>query len=76
MTDQDANKKLLRIHKRRLQVLKEQKATFGINAPPHIDIEIEDLEAEIEKLQQGGTETFTPEASLPADLPPAPKKLN
>ncbi len=36
---------------RRLQKLKEQKTKFGLHTPPHILIEIEDTEKEIEKLE-------------------------
>lgn len=35
---------------RRLQKLKEQKATYGIDTPPHILLEIENIETEIEQL--------------------------
>ncbi|MCB9078281.1 MAG: hypothetical protein H6631_11850 [Anaerolineaceae bacterium] len=38
-------------HQRRLQKLKERKATFGLNTPPEVLTEIEDIEAEIESLQ-------------------------
>lgn len=38
-------------HQRRLQKLKERKATFGLNTPPEVLTEIEDIEAEIELLQ-------------------------
>jgi hypothetical protein len=34
-----------------LQKLKEQQATFGLQSPPHILIEIEDIETKIETLQ-------------------------
>jgi hypothetical protein len=40
---------LLSYHSRRLQKLKEQKACMGINTPPEVLIEIEDIEAKIEK---------------------------
>lgn len=43
--------KLIAIQQRRLQKLREQQAIFGINTPPHIAIEIEDLEEQITKLQ-------------------------
>jgi tetratricopeptide (TPR) repeat protein len=47
----DDTKRLIGIHYRYLQKLKEQKATLGIHTPPNILIEIEDKEAEIESLQ-------------------------
>ncbi|MBE7555465.1 MAG: WD40 repeat domain-containing protein [Anaerolineales bacterium] len=42
---------LIAKHTRSLQKLKEQQALFGIHTPHHLLIEIEDIEAEIEKLQ-------------------------
>lgn len=51
MSQQDELRKLIIKHQRRLQKLKEQQATFGINTPPEIFIEIEDIEAELERLQ-------------------------
>lgn len=44
-------KKLIAKNARRLQKLKEQKASLGLETQPHILTEIEDIEAEIEKLQ-------------------------
>ncbi len=38
------------IHQRRLQSLEKKQATFGISTPPEIEIEIEDIGAEIKKL--------------------------
>lgn len=49
--NQDETRKLIATHSRRLQKLKEQQALFGIDTPPHLLLEIEDIEAEIEKLQ-------------------------
>jgi len=60
MTKSDANQKLLAIHRRRLAKLKEQAAMFGANTPPHISIEIEDITAEIHKLE-GDTLTSSSE---------------
>lgn len=51
MSRQDDLKKELELWQRRLQKRKEQKATQGISADPSIDIEIEDIEAKVEKLQ-------------------------
>ncbi len=52
MPRQDNLKKLIAKHSRRLQKLKEQQALKGLDTAPHILIEIEDIEAEIEKLQK------------------------
>jgi formylglycine-generating enzyme required for sulfatase activity len=41
----------LRIWQRRLQKLRQQKATFGATADPSLDIQIEDIEDTIKKLQ-------------------------
>jgi len=51
MSRKDDVQRLVAIQQRRLQILKEQRAKFGISTPPHIAIEIEDLEQEINKLQ-------------------------
>jgi chromosome segregation ATPase len=51
MADELTHLKTLRTtNQRRLQVLEKQAAQFGINTPPYIQIEIEDLRVEIEKL--------------------------
>jgi internalin A len=42
---------LIRIKERRLQVLEQQRATMGINTPPHIVLEIEDITEELAKLR-------------------------
>lgn len=44
-------KKLIFTHNRRLQKLKERQALEGISADPKIALEIEDIEAELEELQ-------------------------
>lgn len=44
------NHKLLKIKTRRLQKLKEEQSLKGLNSPPELLIEIEDLEVEIEQL--------------------------
>jgi hypothetical protein len=51
MPCRDDIKKLISNNSRRLQKLKEQQASMGIHTPPHVLTEIEDAEAEIEKLQ-------------------------
>ncbi|MCL4300063.1 MAG: hypothetical protein KJ077_30295 [Anaerolineae bacterium] len=43
--------KLIELNLRRLQKLKEQQALKGLNTPPEVLIEIEDIEAQLEQLQ-------------------------
>ncbi len=50
MTDIEAINKEIAAHKRRLHKLREQKATYGLSADPRLEIEIEDIEAELKKL--------------------------
>jgi uncharacterized protein YjbI with pentapeptide repeats len=50
-SQKDNLKKQISAWNRRLQLLKEQKARLGIYADPHIDIEIEEIEAKLEELQ-------------------------
>ena len=51
MSRQSEIKDLIRKHERRLHKLEGKQATFGINTPPEILTEIEDIEAEIDDLQ-------------------------
>jgi hypothetical protein len=52
MSRQDDLKKLIAEHSRHLQILKEQEAEYGLlNVPTHIVTQIQDREAEIEKLR-------------------------
>ncbi len=51
MSRQDDIKKLISIHNQRLQKLREQRALLGLFVDPQILIEIEGIEAKIEKLQ-------------------------
>lgn len=51
MSRQEDIKVLLKNCNRRLQMLKERKASFGLDTPVAILTEIQDIEAEIEKLQ-------------------------
>ncbi|MCL4299511.1 MAG: hypothetical protein KJ077_27495 [Anaerolineae bacterium] len=51
MTNKDDIRKLIREHNRRLQILREQNARFGAHTPPHILTEIEDIQAELERLR-------------------------
>jgi hypothetical protein len=44
--------RVLETHRRRLEILQEQKAMKGKSADPSLDIEIEDLEKTIKKLEQ------------------------
>lgn len=55
-------------HQRRLQKLKEKRATLGINTPPEVLTEIEDIEAEIAQLQ---IELSQSHPAITGDLPPA-----
>ncbi len=57
MTRQDDIRNLIRNHNRRLQKLKEQQALHGLDAPPKILLEIEDIETELEQLQTELIET-------------------
>ncbi len=43
--------KLISRHQRRLQKLQEKKATYGQEPPPHLLLEIQDLEAELQALK-------------------------
>lgn len=51
MSREDDIRRLIVKHTRRLQKLKEKKAELGISTDPSLDIEIEDIEAELAKLQ-------------------------
>lgn len=53
-------KNLLITHQRRLQILRERQAIIGMSVPPEIVIEIEDLEAEMAKLQYELTQLKAP----------------
>lgn len=50
MCDVEDLKTLIKKNTRRLQLLKEKKATLGLNAHPSLQIEIEDTEEEIQRL--------------------------
>lgn len=61
--------KLLAIHHRRLQKLREQQALYGISVEPRVLIEIEDTETEVERLQAelaALPETDEPQAIFPS----------
>ena len=51
MLRQEEIKKLIINHNRRLQALKERKALFGLDTPLAVLTEIEEIGAELEKLQ-------------------------
>jgi tetratricopeptide (TPR) repeat protein len=88
MSREDDIRNLIAKHGRRLQKLKEKKASFGLDTPIHILTEIEDVEAELEKLQTElkeiistissdlhgkPQETQRPEKSLPSEWLYKPK---
>ena len=51
MSHENDHKKLIYKHHRRLQKLKEKEAILGLNTPPEILIEIEEIEAKIAELE-------------------------
>lgn len=57
MSSQKDIEKLIRGYTRRLQKLKEQQAIQGISVDPKIPLEIEDIEAKIENLQNKKNDT-------------------
>lgn len=70
MSSQNDLKRLIINYQRRLQKLKEMQALQGINTAPETLIEIEDIEAELEKFQlalkalQDGTLALSPDSPL------------
>lgn len=50
MTDTEHVQKLIHTNQRRLAVLQEQQARMGYSTPPHITLEIEDIEQELARL--------------------------
>ena len=50
VSGKDDLQRLIGQKRRQLHKLKEQEAAFGLHTPPHISIQIEDLEAEVEEL--------------------------
>ncbi|MCB0191388.1 MAG: hypothetical protein KDJ65_05540 [Anaerolineae bacterium] len=52
MSQRDAIQKQITIHTRRLQKLREQEALKGLNTPPEISIEIEDIETKLADLRK------------------------
>jgi internalin A len=51
MTNIDHISELIEMNKRRLQILEKQQATMGVATPPHIVIEIEDINEKISQLK-------------------------
>jgi sRNA-binding carbon storage regulator CsrA len=62
MLREDDIRNLVTHDSRRLQKLKEKQAKFGINTPPEILIEIEDIEA---KISEAEADLKSLEVSLP-----------
>ncbi len=52
MIETDSIRNLIRINKKRLAVLEEQRARFGYNTPPHVLMEIDDIQRRIEELSK------------------------
>jgi len=52
MPQQSETEELIETHQRRLQILKEKKATLGISTPPEVQMEIEDIEKAIKDLRE------------------------
>jgi hypothetical protein len=50
--EQDQQRRLVEQLKRRLDKLEVKRASYGLEAPPHLLMEIEDLKSEIEQLEQ------------------------
>jgi len=50
-TNPDHLRRLIDINTRRLRVLEEQSKRFGYSVPPHIETEIEDIRADIARLE-------------------------
>jgi hypothetical protein len=44
--------KLIRTHERRLAILEGKQAEYGLNVPPEIVMEVEDIKAELRKLRR------------------------
>lgn len=75
MSRQQDLQKELTLWQRRLQKRKEQKATQGISADPSIDIEIEDIEARVAKLQAELAELKQNVQPQPKPAPPSAVSL-
>lgn len=72
MSSQDDLYRLVINCQRRLQKLKEQQASFGLYTPPYIQVEIDDTEAALERLQaelSGLQHTHTEQGALATVAP-------
>src|SRR5262245_41939076 len=69
MNDDDA---LLNAKRRRVQILEEQRAQFGLHCPPHIITEIEDLQREITELNDSVIDSLLPCPPQPDFVHPYP----
>lgn len=65
MPNPNSIKELLDIHARRLQELKKKQATYGLAADPSLTMEIENIEAEIQKLRMRLGDDCFDETGLP-----------
>jgi hypothetical protein len=70
MSRQAGIQKLILLYEGRLQILREKEAFQGLNTPPEVRLEIEDIEARLETLQTFLVELSSSDAAL--DSPPAP----
>ncbi|MBN1219385.1 MAG: response regulator [Anaerolineae bacterium] len=75
MPHPDKLRELIDIHTRRLLELKKQQAAYGLSADPSIVLEIETIEAEIQKLRTELGETEKVKVSAPARVPLAGKAV-
>lgn len=50
-TNPDHLRRLIDVNTRRLRVLEEQSKRFGYSVPPHVETEIEDIRADIVRLE-------------------------
>jgi len=75
MPNLDHLHKMIRINERRLEILEQQKATMRTQTPPHILIEIEDINTELAKLRAelnslGGSGNAPPTVPASAAIQP------
>jgi len=74
MTNSTDIERLIDMHTRRLQKLREQQASFGLGADPRIKIEIEDIEAQIASLEAalGKSKSLPPMSGVAQGAGPLP----
>ena len=70
MSDSGHNPRLIEMKQRRLNALQLQQAQMGINTPPHITLEIEDLESELAQLYAQRQPATSPVAQPPIESRP------